>query len=176
MRIKPERIVLFSLTLLTLLFSSRVLGSDIELKVRGVSCPFCVYGIEKRLKKVEGIKTIQTNYKQSTIHLTRREDVRLSLENLEKAVQDAGFSVDAIILTIFGSLKEWEGNPALQEEKTGQFFLLLESHQDHRDEKLSSQKLEKLKQLNKQKQNIRIQGRVHRHVDMPVAITVDTIF
>lgn len=176
MRTRPERIVLFSLTLLTLLFSQSVFGSDVELKVKGISCPFCVYGIEKKLKKVEGIEAIQTNYKQSTIHLTRKGNVHLNLETLEKAVQDAGFSVDTIILTIFGTLKEWEGNPALREEKTGQSFLLLESHQEHRDEKLSGQKLEKLKRLSQQKKSIGIQGRVHRHVDMPVAITVDTIF
>ena len=32
-------------------------GTEYQLRVDGLACPFCAYGIEKKLKKTEGVYT-----------------------------------------------------------------------------------------------------------------------
>lgn len=70
--------------------------SSAQIHVKGMSCPFCVYGIEKNLKKIEGVSTIQSDFKKSLFTVQFKPDSSPDLKALEKAVQEAGFSVDSI--------------------------------------------------------------------------------
>lgn len=37
--------------------------SKLTMKVKGVGCPFCVYGLEKKLKNVSGVESIEFDLK-----------------------------------------------------------------------------------------------------------------
>lgn len=71
-------------------------GSSVQIHVKGMSCPFCVYGIEKKLKKVEGVSAVQSDFKKSLVTVQSQTDTPPDLKALEQAVTEAGFSVESI--------------------------------------------------------------------------------
>lgn len=147
--------------------------STIKLHLKGVSCPFCVYGIEKRLKKVPGIDGVTTQYKASTSTLKKEPKSPIDIDALYKAVKDAGFSLDSVDLTIHGSLINWKGKTALKAADSGQVFLLVDPSQKEANESLSTKMLKKLLVLSNNKSRpITVSGKAHAHKGMPPAIAV----
>jgi len=65
-------------------------------KVDGLSCPFCAYGIEKKIKKIEGVKDIRVDIKNGTVTVIYKDRKFFTKHRLNKAVRDAGFTPGAI--------------------------------------------------------------------------------
>ena len=80
------------------LFPTILLAKEgtISMKIKGLSCPFCVYGVEKKLKKVPGVLSVSTNYKQSKVTIKIKEGLKVDHNALRKAIIDSGFTVDSI--------------------------------------------------------------------------------
>jgi mercuric ion binding protein len=66
-----------------------------ELQVDGLACPFCVYGIEKKLSAIHGVERIEVDIKKGQVIVIMAEGVRLSEERARQAVTDAGFTLRA---------------------------------------------------------------------------------
>jgi len=65
-----------------------------QLSVGGLSCPFCVYGIEKKLNAIEGVERLETNLKEGTVMVTMKDNTKLDKATAEQAVKDAGFTLN----------------------------------------------------------------------------------
>jgi mercuric ion binding protein len=63
------------------------------LRVDGLACPFCAYGIEKKLGEVKGVQRIEVDIATGTVTVTMAEDVTLDEASAKKAVKEAGFSL-----------------------------------------------------------------------------------
>lgn len=68
-------------------------GNRYVIGVDGLSCPFCAYGIEKRLNKVDGVTDVQVDVDQSLVHVTLQEGKTLTEERAARAVDEAGFTL-----------------------------------------------------------------------------------
>lgn len=64
-----------------------------QLRVDGLSCPFCAYGIEKKLGALEGVQGVETNIKDGIVIVTMKDGVTLDEASAKKAVKEAGFSL-----------------------------------------------------------------------------------
>ena len=66
--------------------------NQVEVNIEGLSCPFCAYGLEKKVKDIDGAKDIKIDIKKGllTFSLTGRKDV--DEEKIKKVVKDAGFT------------------------------------------------------------------------------------
>jgi len=66
------------------------------IRVDGLSCPFCAYGLEKHLKKVAGVEGVDINMKdgQAVVHL--KPDAKVDAAALREAVKKAGFTARGI--------------------------------------------------------------------------------
>lgn len=64
-----------------------------RIEVAGLACPFCAYGLEKRLKKVDGVKKIETDIGTGTVTVEMAEGKTLGKEQARKAVKKAGFTL-----------------------------------------------------------------------------------
>jgi len=142
--------------------------NPIIIQIKGMACPFCVYGVEKRLKTVSGIRSVKTDYKAATATLDKNPAVPVDLGAIEKAVRDAGFTVERIDLSIRGSPTVWEGKPALKDTESGQVFLLVEPGKDHFQEFLAPEKWSEIRRETK----VEIQGEAHAHIGSSPAIAV----
>jgi len=66
------------------------------IQVDGLSCPFCAYGLEKNLKKVDGIESVEIDMKTGKATLTIKSDMQVDDEALRQAVKKAGFTARRI--------------------------------------------------------------------------------
>lgn len=64
-----------------------------QLRVDGLSCPFCAYGIEKKLGALEGVQSIKTNIKDGVVIVIMKDGATLNEATAKKAVKEAGFSL-----------------------------------------------------------------------------------
>ena len=63
------------------------------LGVDGMSCPFCVYGIEKRLKKIDGVEDVSADLAQGNIWVEATGADVLSEDGARLLVEQAGFTL-----------------------------------------------------------------------------------
>ncbi len=68
----------------------------ILIKVEGLYCPFCAYGLEKQLKKLKGFKKVEVNLKHGTADLYIKPGVSVTDAAIQAAVEDAGFDSASI--------------------------------------------------------------------------------
>lgn len=63
--------------------------------VDGLACPFCAYGIEKQLLRLDGVETAETDVKSGQVVVTLRDGANLNEATARKAVEAAGFTLRA---------------------------------------------------------------------------------
>ena len=63
----------------------------IKIEVDGLSCPFCAYGLEKKLKQA-GSKDVLINLEEGEATMSVPIDQQPTEEELRKIVKDAGFT------------------------------------------------------------------------------------
>ena len=71
-------------------------GTQYNLRVDGLACPFCAYGIEKKLVKSEGVESVTFDLEKGLVKVKTKEGVKLSEETIRKLVNDAGFTLRAM--------------------------------------------------------------------------------
>ena len=66
------------------------------LRIDGLACPFCAYGIEKQLGKLPGVTALKTNIKSGTVRVTTKKGKKLGRAQLAGAVRRAGFTLRSV--------------------------------------------------------------------------------
>ncbi len=92
-------IILISLSILFCLSSITLAGENEErviMQVEGLYCPFCAYGLEKHIKKINGFKSININIKEGTAEIAFESGARVSRASILEAVENAGFELDGV--------------------------------------------------------------------------------
>lgn len=69
---------------------------SVEVIVTGLSCPFCAFGLEKKLKSFDGIGEITIEAATGKVSFALAEGHELTEEKLRGLVKDAGFQVEEI--------------------------------------------------------------------------------
>lgn len=64
--------------------------------VHGMQCPFCAYGIKKHLAKLPGAKKVETELAKNQAIVTFAPDAKVSDEQIQRAVRNAGFTAAKI--------------------------------------------------------------------------------
>jgi len=105
--------------------------TEATVTVKGVACPFCVYGIEKKLKQVPGIEGIEYDLESGKGQLKFDEDKPLDIRAVREAIKKAGFTLEKVELTVTGTLAEKDEHIALIARKTSQRFVLFEPNEEH---------------------------------------------
>ena len=121
-------------------------------KIDGLSCPLCAHGLDKKLKKVEGVEKLEVMVDEGTAKITVKKGSSLSIEEVEKAVKDGGFTSGDISITVTGRLVERDGRTVLAMPGSEEIFLMEQNEQ--------LQKLEKT--LNGKDKRVKLTGKVAR--------------
>lgn len=80
-----------------------------QVKVYGMACPFCAYGLEKKLKAIDGVKKIDIDVKNGIASLEFEKGKVADKKTIADAVKKAGFTPDSIIFMV--KLPEKETKP-----------------------------------------------------------------
>ncbi len=69
----------------------------IKLEVDGLACPFCAYGLEKKLRNdIEGMENLDINIEKGFVTFSFPIKNKPSKEQLKEIVSDAGFQINNI--------------------------------------------------------------------------------
>jgi len=60
--------------------------------VDGLGCPFCAYGLEKKIKKLKGIKKVKIDMEEAQMTFNYPSDKKLSIAAVEAQVDEAGYT------------------------------------------------------------------------------------
>ena len=77
----------------TLALPAMAAGNSYKLKVDGLACPFCSYGIEKQLRTVPGVAKVRVLVKSGQVIVTMKDGRKLSRAAASGAVTRAGFTL-----------------------------------------------------------------------------------
>jgi len=92
---------LLLLTIFTLLWNTAVFaaGTLYKIRVDGLACPYCAYGIEKKLNKLDGVKFLDMDLEKGVVTVRAFEGVTLSDEQMTQLFKDAGFTFRSMTST-----------------------------------------------------------------------------
>ena len=93
------------LTLIVLLapIGANAASQIYSLQIDGLACPFCAYGIEKKLSSIEGMEDIKVNIETGQVIVTMEDGSTLTETLAGEKVEQAGFT-----LRSFTRMKESE--------------------------------------------------------------------
>ena len=112
-----------------------------ELEVSGMTCPFCAFGIEKKLRAVPGVSEVTIFLDEGRIQLAFLPENDAVPDDIEGAIEKAGFKLSTLRLKVRGTLAEVDSRPVLEAGDRARFWLLDEK----RREALSGEALKRLR-------------------------------
>ena len=71
-------------------------AQQVIIRVDGASCPFCAFGLEKRLGHLAGVLDVAMELKAGKAIVTLKEGATVSEDALRQAVKEAGFTAREI--------------------------------------------------------------------------------
>lgn len=77
-------------------FSLDAQRDKITTQVDGLGCPYCAYGLEKKFKKVKGIKNVKIEIEEGIFTFTVPSDLALQVEEVNNRVDLAGYTAKSI--------------------------------------------------------------------------------
>jgi mercuric ion binding protein len=84
----------FLLLLVLGISTSAALADDVQYDIRvdGITCPFCVATSERALKKIEGVHSVGSNLETGTIFVCADSQVTITDAQLKQLFLDKGFT------------------------------------------------------------------------------------
>ncbi len=168
--------------------SARAQVEQATLRVDGLACPFCAYGVEKKLKQIPGHRSLEVLINEGKIIVGWRVDRPLDIDALYGAVKDAGFTLRTIEATITGVVERQNGRYLLVlPAELDQRFYLYErkragdtatSHQSEgRADSLSVAMRKRLDDIEAARATVRIVGLVHSHgsAKRPLGLEIQSV-
>jgi mercuric ion binding protein len=86
-------------------------GADVQrvqMLVDGLACPFCAYGLEKNLRAVKGVQSVEIRMNEGLITLRPKRDAAINLTRAHDAVRDSGFTLRSTRVLLVGRVENLE--------------------------------------------------------------------
>ena len=76
------------------------------LRVDGLACPFCAYGLEKKIMRMPGVLSYDADLEKGEVNVSIKDDADVDVGFLQKAVEDAGFTLRKVLVRTADGNKE----------------------------------------------------------------------
>lgn len=97
---------------------------SVTVSVDGLACPFCAYGVEKKLKRVKGVGSMDIKMQEGTVTMAAKQGQSIDIAEVPGAIKDSGFSMRWMKLTASGTIMEKDGGLFLRYEDSGEQLAL----------------------------------------------------
>ena len=74
-------------------------SSEVKVRVDGLSCPFCAYGLEKKLNELDGVESINIDFEEGLVVLQVTNSENISEEEIRTKIEKAGFTPREIVFS-----------------------------------------------------------------------------
>ncbi len=93
-------IIKISVIILALGFSASLAQSnEVKVRVDGLSCPFCAYGLEKKLNDLDEVDSIFIDFEKGLVVIQVTDSENISEEEIRVRIEEAGFTPGEIVFT-----------------------------------------------------------------------------
>ncbi|MCH7510509.1 MAG: heavy-metal-associated domain-containing protein [Proteobacteria bacterium] len=89
------------------------LKPKVTVQVDGLTCPFCAYGLEKRIKEIPAVQESIISLEDGIVELIPRAGRHIDIDEVKAAVIAGGFTPRGVQVALAGQLIEWNGMTAL---------------------------------------------------------------
>ena len=89
------------------------LKPKVTVRVDGLTCPFCAYGLEKRIKEIPAVQESIISLEDGIVELIPRAGQHIDIDEVKAAVIAGGFTPRGVQVALAGQLIEWNGMTAL---------------------------------------------------------------
>ena len=79
--------------------SASAAANTYVVRVDGLACPYCAYGIEKQFSGLHGVTGTDVDIAKGVAMVRVRPGTRLTTQQIEKTVSDAGFTLKRVVST-----------------------------------------------------------------------------
>jgi len=86
-------LIMFLLGISSTLAQSR----EVKVRVDGLSCPFCAYGLEKKLNDLDGVDSIFIDFEEGLVLMQVTDLENISEEEIRTKIEEAGFTPREIV-------------------------------------------------------------------------------
>ncbi|MBI2118481.1 MAG: heavy-metal-associated domain-containing protein [Elusimicrobia bacterium] len=95
----------------------------IKINVKGLTCPFCAYGLEKRLQET-GADNVKINVDKGQAQISYTKQNAIDFNQLKEAVKKGGFTPGTIEMNAKGSLNQKDGRWTFKLADSEDLFLV----------------------------------------------------
>ncbi|MCF6285507.1 MAG: heavy-metal-associated domain-containing protein [Candidatus Hydrogenedentes bacterium] len=175
-----KHILIVAITLLLVAIPNAARGQveEVTVQVKGLACPFCVNGVEKHLKKVEGVNEVVTNLKKGEARIRYKFGALFNEQSLRDAVEKGGFTAGAVTLAARGVIEKRE-EFIFTVTDTKLAFTLHPPHPKKKNQTaettLSASTMATLEKATASQKHVEIVGDVHTHKEAPPALSVTQV-
>lgn len=171
-------------SLLLFIFAAPVKAEieQITLRVDGLACPFCAYGMEKKITRLKGVSSYDVDMREGKVFVGLKPDAQVELNVLRKAVKEAGFTLRNVSLTAKGKISQSEEGLVLLVTGTNDKFLLFEReallekyHQARAPQALGDDLKKRLFEAKEGEKEVLIEGIVHEHKGFLPGLSIDDL-
>jgi len=71
-------------------------GTQYDMRVDGLACPFCAYGIEKGFLKTEGVKSVDIDLQNGLVVIVTEDGKTFTENKLKTIINDTGFTMKSM--------------------------------------------------------------------------------
>ncbi len=96
---KTQRIVMLMMLLFTAVMTKAQV-THVSFQASGLTCAMCNNAINKAVQKLDFVEKIKSDIKNSSFEIALKEGQQADPDAIKKAVEDAGFSVSKMIITV----------------------------------------------------------------------------
>ncbi|MCH7880448.1 MAG: heavy-metal-associated domain-containing protein [Proteobacteria bacterium] len=90
------RSFIFAATIILWSIPSFAAGTQYDIRVDGLACPFCAYGIEKKFIGTEGVESVDIDIKNGLVIVKTREGKSFGEDQLKSIIDDTGFTMKSM--------------------------------------------------------------------------------
>lgn len=152
---------------------------EIKLGVDGLACPFCAYGLEKKLKTLEGLESLDISLKKGMAVIVFIEDNKVDLANIKTMVTDAGYTLRSMTIKASGIIQREEKYFLFNIKGNKNKLYIFDEHtqQEFKEEHpvitLNVELKKKLEDFSKDKIPVTITGSIHSHSDGSFGLSIE---
>lgn len=102
----------------------------VDQKVYGMDCAPCAYGVEKGLKKLEGVKEVKVSLNKGNAVVELKAENEVSVQQIREVVRNGGFTPKEASVELAGKISHAGGTPHVLTEDGTRYTLAADDKAD----------------------------------------------
>lgn len=101
---------------------------NVTITVDGLACPFCAYGVEKKLKKLDFVRDLDISLNRGEVKIGIKDETLPHFGRIRDAVREAGFTPRKAEVSAIGSVRQEDGEFILYVRHSEARYILVPSN------------------------------------------------